>query len=206
MLMHNPREFERVAREWSVRYAGAPKVEMGESSGGATKETLKQVRKKSKEEEERERLAAYAIDLLFGTRRAGQAMWGDANKHMCPTAMRATTKTLSIALSTWDSTSIESSRPSSSSASTRTTARTTSLRKPTWAISRPGYWGSPRLTVISLKASLFETRVARGVRVVPWRVMHQQGLRGSRVVQEFPVGSWLYIFEIRSSLKRNVFV
>ncbi len=58
MLMHNPREFERVAREWSVRHAGAPKVEMGEGSGGATKETLKKVRQKSKEEEERERLAA----------------------------------------------------------------------------------------------------------------------------------------------------
>lgn len=58
MLMHNPKEFERVAREWAVRYAGAPKVAMGEGSGGATKATLKQVRQKSKEEEERERLAA----------------------------------------------------------------------------------------------------------------------------------------------------
>lgn len=59
MLMRNPREFERVAREWAVKHAGAPKIEKGEGSGGATKETLKQVRQKSKEEEERERLAAY---------------------------------------------------------------------------------------------------------------------------------------------------
>jgi ubiquitin-conjugating enzyme (huntingtin interacting protein 2) len=59
MLMHNPREFDRVAREWSVRYAGAPKIEMCEGSGGATTASLKQVRKKSKEEEEREQMAAY---------------------------------------------------------------------------------------------------------------------------------------------------
>ncbi|KAI9751122.1 MAG: Ubiquitin-conjugating enzyme E2 1 [Lichina confinis] len=59
MLTQNPKEFERVAREWAVRFAGAPRVEVGESSGGATRETLKQVRQKSKEEEERERLAAY---------------------------------------------------------------------------------------------------------------------------------------------------
>lgn len=59
MLMNNPKEFDRVAREWAVRYAGAPKVDRGEGSGGATKETLRQVRQKSREEEEKERLAAY---------------------------------------------------------------------------------------------------------------------------------------------------
>ena len=192
MLMHNPREFERVAREWSVRYAGAPKVEMGESSGGATKETLKQVRKKSKEEEERERLAAYAIDSLFRTGSAGQAVQSEANEHMSPTATRATTKTLSIALSTWDSTLIGSSRPSSSSASTRTTARTTSWRKLTWAISRPDYWGSPRVILIDLKASSFETRVVRVV--VLWKVMHQPGLWGVASSRSFQLVAGYILF------------
>ncbi|KZF19102.1 ubiquitin conjugating enzyme [Xylona heveae TC161] len=59
MLMRNPKEFDRVAREWAVKYAGAPKRERGEGSGGATGETLKQRERKSKEEEERERLAVY---------------------------------------------------------------------------------------------------------------------------------------------------
>ena len=58
MLVQNPKEFERVAREWAVAYAGAPKLERGEGSGGATKESLRQVRQKSREEEEKERLAA----------------------------------------------------------------------------------------------------------------------------------------------------
>ncbi|MCJ1355482.1 MAG: Ubiquitin-conjugating enzyme E2 1 [Icmadophila ericetorum] len=59
MLMRNPREFERVAQEWAVKYAGAPKRERGENSGGATSETLKQRQKKSKEQEEAERIAQY---------------------------------------------------------------------------------------------------------------------------------------------------
>ena len=63
--MKNPKEFERVAREWAVRYANAPKRESGESSGGATTETLKQKARKSREEEEKERLAAYVPICLF---------------------------------------------------------------------------------------------------------------------------------------------
>ncbi|KAI9826647.1 MAG: hypothetical protein M1832_006243 [Thelocarpon impressellum] len=59
MLVRNPKEFERVAREWAVRYAGAPKKDRGEGSGGATKQTLKEKEQRSKEEEERERMAAY---------------------------------------------------------------------------------------------------------------------------------------------------
>jgi ubiquitin-conjugating enzyme (huntingtin interacting protein 2) len=57
MLMRNPKEFERVAQEWAVKYAGAPKRERGEGSGGSTTETLKQRQQKSKEEEEAERVA-----------------------------------------------------------------------------------------------------------------------------------------------------
>ena len=55
--MRVPKEFERVAQEWAVKYAGAPKKERGENSGGATTETLKQRQQKSKEEEQRERIA-----------------------------------------------------------------------------------------------------------------------------------------------------
>ena len=57
MLMRNPKEFDRVATEWAVKYAGAPRRERGEASGGATSETTKKRQKKPKEEEEAERLA-----------------------------------------------------------------------------------------------------------------------------------------------------
>ncbi|KAL9114190.1 MAG: hypothetical protein Q9187_007517 [Circinaria calcarea] len=59
MLMRNPKEFDRVAQEWAVKYAGAPKKERGENSGGASAETIKQRQKKSKEQEEAERVAQY---------------------------------------------------------------------------------------------------------------------------------------------------
>lgn len=65
MLMRNPREFERVAQEWAVKYAGAPKRERGENSGGASAETLKQRQKKSKEQEEAERIAQYVPPVLY---------------------------------------------------------------------------------------------------------------------------------------------
>ncbi|KLJ05657.1 ubiquitin-conjugating enzyme (huntingtin interacting protein 2) [Blastomyces silverae] len=59
MLMRNPKEFDRVARQWAVQYAGAPKRHLGESSGGATDESIRMQQQKSKEEEEKEQLAAY---------------------------------------------------------------------------------------------------------------------------------------------------
>ena len=58
MLVQNPREFDRVAREWASRYAGAPKRERGEGSGGSVHQVTREKEKKSREEEERERLAA----------------------------------------------------------------------------------------------------------------------------------------------------
>ena len=61
MLMRNPKEFDRVASEWAVKYAGAPKRERGETSGGATSETLKKKQQKSKEEEEADRVAQYVL-------------------------------------------------------------------------------------------------------------------------------------------------
>ncbi|PGH20367.1 hypothetical protein AJ80_03635 [Polytolypa hystricis UAMH7299] len=59
MLLRNPKEFERVARDWAVKYAGAPKKHIGEGSGGATDESIRQQALRSKEEEEKEQLAAY---------------------------------------------------------------------------------------------------------------------------------------------------
>ncbi|KAK2766092.1 Ubiquitin-conjugating enzyme E2 1 [Arachnomyces sp. PD_36] len=59
MLMRNPKEFERVAKEWAIEYAGAPRKQVGESSGGATDESIRQQELRSKEEEEKEQLAAY---------------------------------------------------------------------------------------------------------------------------------------------------
>lgn len=61
MLLRKPKEFERVAREWAVLYAGAPRKHIGESSGGATDESLRQQELKAmEEEEESEDLSKYA--------------------------------------------------------------------------------------------------------------------------------------------------
>lgn len=63
MLLRNPREFERVAREWAVVYAGAPKKQIAEGSGGATSESIRQQEIKSKEEQERDELAKYDANI-----------------------------------------------------------------------------------------------------------------------------------------------
>jgi len=59
MYIRNHAEFEHVARNWAVKYAGAPKREAGESSGGATAESIKKKAQQAKEEKEKARLAAY---------------------------------------------------------------------------------------------------------------------------------------------------
>ncbi|KAF2181654.1 hypothetical protein K469DRAFT_713262 [Zopfia rhizophila CBS 207.26] len=59
MLIRNPSEFEHVARDWAVKYAGAPKKERGEGSGGATAESIKRKAQMAKENEEKVKLAAY---------------------------------------------------------------------------------------------------------------------------------------------------
>ena len=55
MLTRNPKEFERVAQEWAVKYAGAPKKETGEGSGGRKSESKREKKQRSKEEEAEER-------------------------------------------------------------------------------------------------------------------------------------------------------
>lgn len=58
MLTRNPKEFERVAREWAVAHAGAPRQQLAEGSGGATASSIRQKAAKSREEQEQEELAA----------------------------------------------------------------------------------------------------------------------------------------------------
>jgi ubiquitin-conjugating enzyme (huntingtin interacting protein 2) len=58
MLIRNPAEFEHKAREWSVKYAGAPKREVAEGSGGATAESIKKKHQQARENEEKVKLAA----------------------------------------------------------------------------------------------------------------------------------------------------
>jgi len=65
MLTRNPKEFDRVAQEWAVKYAGAPKREAGEGSGGSKAETKKQKQQRSKEEEAVER-AALSVESVSG--------------------------------------------------------------------------------------------------------------------------------------------
>lgn len=58
MLIRNPAEFDHVARDWAVKYAGAPKKEIAEGSGGATAESIKKKAQQAKENEEKVKLAA----------------------------------------------------------------------------------------------------------------------------------------------------
>lgn len=59
MLIRNPAEFNHVAQDWAVKYAGAPKREIAEGSGGATAESIKRKAQQAKENEEKVKLAAY---------------------------------------------------------------------------------------------------------------------------------------------------
>ena len=65
MLLRNKAEFEHVAWEWAVRHAGAPRREKGESSGGATAESVKRKAQKAHEREEKAKMSAY-VDRLTG--------------------------------------------------------------------------------------------------------------------------------------------
>jgi len=58
-LIKNPKEFERQAREWAVKYAGAPKSFIGESSGGATAESIEEAEKEGQEREAAANIAVY---------------------------------------------------------------------------------------------------------------------------------------------------
>ena len=59
MMIRNPKEFERVAREWAVKYAGAPRQFIGESSGGATNESIEAAERENEQREREVNMAAY---------------------------------------------------------------------------------------------------------------------------------------------------
>ncbi|KAK8221465.1 ubiquitin-conjugating enzyme/RWD-like protein [Phyllosticta capitalensis] len=58
-LLKHPAEFEHKAREWAVKYAGAPRKDVGQGSGGVTEETLRKKKEERKAEQEKQKLAAY---------------------------------------------------------------------------------------------------------------------------------------------------
>ncbi|KAE9982653.1 Ubiquitin-conjugating enzyme E2 1 [Venturia inaequalis] len=59
VLLKNPAEFQHKAREWAVKFAGAPRKERGEGSGGATAETIKKKAQDAKDNENKAKLAQY---------------------------------------------------------------------------------------------------------------------------------------------------
>lgn len=65
MLLRNPREFDRVAREWAVLHAGAPRKEAAEGSGGATAASLRAQRHKTREDMEKDSLAQLGFPVFF---------------------------------------------------------------------------------------------------------------------------------------------
>lgn len=76
MLLKNPEMFRHTAREWAVKHAGAPKKEVGEGSGGATPETIRQKAQQAKQSQERNRAAQYVFPFLVvvrGGEKANQA-------------------------------------------------------------------------------------------------------------------------------------
>lgn len=67
MLLRNPAEFEHKAREWAVKYAGAPKKEIAEGSGGATADSIKKKAQATKVKEEKAKQAACVyLALMYG--------------------------------------------------------------------------------------------------------------------------------------------
>jgi hypothetical protein len=59
MLMNHPEQFDRVAREWAQKYAGAPKS--NPPSGTYQPSSSKPKVAKSREQEQRELMARYSL-------------------------------------------------------------------------------------------------------------------------------------------------
>jgi ubiquitin-conjugating enzyme (huntingtin interacting protein 2) len=59
-MIKQPEEFKFKAREWAIKYAGAPRRDIGESSGGASPATIRAKRlQQAKERQEAQNLAEY---------------------------------------------------------------------------------------------------------------------------------------------------
>lgn len=82
MLIRNPAEFEHKAREWAVKYAGAPKKEIAEGSGGATAESITKKRQEAKQNEEKVKMAAYVIYPRLSLRRTDEYRYHGYNKDL----------------------------------------------------------------------------------------------------------------------------
>lgn len=82
MLIRNPAEFEHKAREWAVKYAGAPKKEIAEGSGGATAESITKKRQEAKQNEEKVKMAAYVIYPESSLRRTNEYRYHGYNKDL----------------------------------------------------------------------------------------------------------------------------
>jgi ubiquitin-conjugating enzyme (huntingtin interacting protein 2) len=58
-MIKNPKEFDRNARIWAVQYAGAPKSNLGEGSGGSSAEDIEAADQETKEREQAASLEVY---------------------------------------------------------------------------------------------------------------------------------------------------
>lgn len=88
MLMNHPEQFERIAQEWAVKYAGAPKKNLPASHNAGSsypQSSSKPKIQKSKEQEQRELMAKYVTPLLVSMKQINN--YPD---------IKATTKILSI--------------------------------------------------------------------------------------------------------------
>lgn len=64
MLMNDPQKFDRVAREWAVKYAGAPRKNDPESTGSNIAPAMS-AKSKIRKSSEAEMLARYDIFFIL---------------------------------------------------------------------------------------------------------------------------------------------
>lgn len=126
MLMKNPEQFQRVAREWAVKHAGAPKTtHWSEKAATAAPTQSKPKSHRSREEELRLEAARQGLFL------------GDMICTNITTGIKATTRTSSTGSCLWDSILTELWKHSTMSTLTEITVKTTNLKKHTWGTSLP---------------------------------------------------------------------
>lgn len=64
MMLKSPAEFEHIARQWAVEYAGAPPKDLAESSGGTTPEQLRKQAQEAKAPKLEQKMAYVYLSLL----------------------------------------------------------------------------------------------------------------------------------------------
>lgn len=77
-LIKTPEEFKHKAREWAQQYAGAPKKDVSQSSGGATAESLRRQAEQAKADEAKSKAAQYVICCQLGTHKTGSRVYTDS--------------------------------------------------------------------------------------------------------------------------------